>query len=61
MVMPDPPESDLAQRALEWQRRAELAQRQYQLLLDGLSDAVYLQDGDVSIVMTNRAGERLSG
>jgi len=61
MVMPDPPESDLAQRALEWQRRAELAQRQYQLLLDGLSDAVYLQDGDVSIVLTNRAGERLSG
>ncbi|HEY2014848.1 MAG TPA: PAS domain S-box protein, partial [Bryobacteraceae bacterium] len=48
-------------RLLEVERRAELIQRQYHLLLESLSDAVYTHDEGGNLISTNSAGERLSG
>ncbi|MBZ5620802.1 MAG: PAS domain S-box protein [Acidobacteriia bacterium] len=54
-------QSDLYQRMRESERRAELWQHQYRLLLDSHPDAVYVQDTAGNLVATNAAGERLSG
>ncbi|HLK62640.1 MAG TPA: PAS domain S-box protein [Bryobacteraceae bacterium] len=52
---------DLSDRLRESERRVQFWQRQYQLLCESLSDAVYLQSESGDLVSTNAAGERLSG
>src|ERR1017187_8001349 len=52
---------DLHQRMREAERRAQIWQRQYRLLSESLSDAVYIQDEAGNLVSTNAAGAQLSG
>jgi hypothetical protein len=54
-------ELDLNQRMRELERRVQLWQRQYRLLLESLSDAVFIQDEAGNLVSTNAAGAGLSG
>lgn len=54
-------QADLYQRLLETERRAELWQRQYKLLAQSISDAVFVQDEAGKLISTNSAGEQLSG
>jgi PAS domain S-box-containing protein len=48
-------------RMRELERRAEMWERQYRLLLDSLPDAVFTEDEKGNLISTNAAGERLSG
>src|SRR4051794_19275602 len=48
-------------RMRELERRAEMWERQYRLLLDSLPDAVFTEDERGNLIATNAAGERLSG
>ena len=46
---------------LELERKAELWKRQYRLLLDSVSDAVFTEDDGGGLISANAAAERLSG